>query len=135
MASYSQGQYSVSSSYYNYFLSQVPEGKDYIIFSTSSDYICIYGDFDGNKSFDDSTVISIARSNANGRVTFTDESSSTFTINYPYYAYSDVGVGTYLSRPQSNDRSLQQLTWINVILFVTLLVTIGFSIIKKRWIL
>lgn len=133
MATYNQYQYSVGSTYQNYFLSQVPAGKDYIIFSTQYDYILVYGDFDGSK-FNDSTVLSIARSNNNGTVDRTEESSTTVNISYDYYSYSNIGNGTFLIRPEDQFNNILISHYSFTVLFILLLVTIGFNVIKKRWI-
>lgn len=133
MATYTQSQNSVGSSYYNYFLSQVPVGKDYIIFSTSDDYMCVYGDFEDG-SFKDSTVISIARSYNQGVVTVKSENSTTVNTSYDYYVYSNVGKGTLLISPHENLNNIQVQHFTCIAAVLILFIIIGFSVIKKRWI-
>lgn len=132
MATYTQGQYTVGSNYYNYFLSQVPVGKDYIIFSTQSEYYLVYGDYDGNV-FNDSTVLSIARSNSGGVVDRTEETTTTVKITYDYYTYSNIGHGTFLVSPVETHNNIQISHYSFIVLLLLLFVTIGFSVVKKRW--
>lgn len=133
MATYTQSNNSVGSTYYNYFLSHVPVGKDYIIFSTSDDYVLVYGDYDGSQ-FTDSTVYTIQRSYNNGTVDITNESTTTVNISYDYYTYSNIGHGTLLIQPDQtlNNNHIQHYTF--TVLLVFLMFFIGFNVIKKRWI-
>lgn len=118
MANYVQYNGNVGSSYYNYFLSQVPLGKDYIIFRTENNYLCIYGKFDGNNTFKDSTIITISTTyNQQGVVTFTNETTTTYSLSYEYYTYSNVGVGTILQDPRAYNEMPKQLTFQSSILF------------------
>lgn len=133
MANYTQTNRNVSSSYYNFFLSQVPLGKDYIIFGDETYYYCVYGDYNGSL-FNESTVLKIARTNNNGSVITSSEASTSVTITYEYYAYSNIGTGTYLIQPQAQNLMNTQINYIGSFVFILLIVTIGFSIIKKRWI-
>ena len=135
MANYVQTNNSVGSSYYNFFLSQVPYGEDYIIFRTDNYYICIYGDYQGNNTFKNSTVISISTQyNQNYTITRSNESNTTYSINYEYYTYSNIGTGTLLVSPQETINVTRHETLQTSLLFVLLLVVIGFNVIRKRWI-
>lgn len=133
MATYNQYQSNVGSSYYNYFLSQVPSGMDYIIFSTQTEYMCVYGDFENGK-FTDSTVLSIARTQSNGNVNVSHETSTTVNTTYDYYVYSNIGKGTYLVSPKdtNNTYQIQHFTFFSIL--IILFIILGFSVIKKRWI-
>lgn len=133
MATYNQYQSNVGSSYYNYFLSQVPEDKDYIIFSTQNEYMCVYGDFSGGK-FNDSTVLSIARTQSNGNVNVSHETSTTVNTTHDYYVYSNIGKGTFLVSPRSTDNSYQVQHFTLFAVIIILFIILGFSVIKKRWI-
>lgn len=135
MASYTQTNSNVGSSYYNFFLSKVPDGEDYIIFATDDYYICIYGEYQSNNSFSDSTVIKISRSyNNQGVVSYSQETTTNYTVNYEYYSYSNVGLGTYLANPRYPEYT-QNHNMINTsLLFALVLIVIGFNVIKKRWI-
>lgn len=135
MATYSQYNGSVGSSYYNFFLSKVPADKDYIIFRIDDYYVCIYGDHVSGTTFEDTTVIKISTAyGSQGQVTYTSESSSSVNVIYEYYTYSNVGTGTLLVPPsvQLNGNQIEHYSF--GVLFVILLVILGFSIIKKRWI-
>lgn len=135
MANYVQYNGNVGSSYYNFFLSQVPMGEDYIIFRTDNNYLCIYGKYEGNNTFKDSTVISISTTyNQQGEVTYTNEATTTYSLSYEYYTYSNVGVGTVLQDPRAYNDMPRQLTFQSSILFILLLCMIGFNILRKRWI-
>lgn len=135
MANYTQYNGSVGSSYYNFFLSQVPHGEDYIIFRIEDYYICIYGEYQGNNTFKDSTVITISTGyNQQGIVSTVNESTTTYTISYEYYTYSNIGTGTILVSPQENINIARHETLQTSILFVLLLCFIGFNVIRKRWI-
>lgn len=135
MATYTQSNNSVSSSYYNFFLSKVPDGEDYIIFATENDYICIYGDYISGNKFDDTTVIKISRSyNNQGTVTYVDENTSNFNISYEYYTYSNIGYGTYISSPRVSTNALTHDVIQTSLLLTLLFCFIGFNVIKKRWI-
>lgn len=135
MASYTQTNNNVGSSYYNFFLSKVPDGEDYIIFAIDDYYICIYGEYKSNNSFSDSTVIKISRSyNNQGAVSYSQETTTNYTVNYEYYSYSNIGTGTYLSNPRYPEYT-QNHNMINTsLLFALVLIVIGFNVIKKRWI-
>ena len=134
MANYTQSNSSVSSSYYNFFLSKVPEGEDYLIFSTDDYYYCVYGSYDG-KRFNDSTLIRVSRTYGNqGVVSYIEEANTTVTIGYEYYSYSNIGVGTYINPPDVYNKQLIHNSLQTILLFTILLVTIGFNIIRKRWI-
>lgn len=135
MANYTQTNSSVGSSYYNFFLSKVPQGSDYIIFRSDDYYICIYGDYQGNNTFKNSTVIRISTAyNQGGQVYYSNESTTTYSISYEYYSYSNVGTGTFLQDPRYNMDTSHQLTMQTSILFILLLSFIGFNILRKRWI-
>lgn len=134
MATYTQTNSNVSSSYYNYFLSQIPVGKDYIIFATDTNYMCVYGDQTSGSTFEDATVLSILRQNNQGRVTETNESSTTVNISYDYYTYSNVGYGTYLVSPIETHNNITISHYTFTALLVLLLFFIGFNTIRKRWI-
>lgn len=135
MASYTQTQNSVGTTYYNFFLSKVPEGEDYIIFTIDGYYICIYGDYDGENTFNDSTVIKISRTSGSpGVVTYSEEDSSSFTISYEYYSYSNIGTGTYLADPRVTEYTKNFDMIQTSLLLALLLCFIGFNVIKKRWI-
>lgn len=135
MATYTQSNNSVSSSYYNFFLSQVPDGEDFIIFATEDNYICIYGDYSSDSKFDDTTVIKISRTYGNqGTVTYSDETTSNFNISYEYYTYSNIGIGTYISSPRDSTYALTHDVIQTSLLFTLLLCFVGFNVIKKRWI-
>ena len=134
MANYVQSNNSVGSSYQQFFLSKVPIGDDYIIFSTDEDYICVYGEYTGT-NFLNSTVIKISRTyGSQGSVTYTNEDSTSFSISYEFYSYSNIGTGTILSSPQDLNNSYQVSNYIFVCLFVFVLMFLGFNVIKKRWI-
>lgn len=134
MANYTQTNSNVSASYYNYFLSQVPVGKDYIIFATSDNYICVYGNYDNAGKWIDTTVLSILRQNNQGVVSERNEATTTVDINYDYYTYSNVGYGTYLVSPIENHNNITVTHYTFTALLVLLLFYIGFNTIKKRWI-
>lgn len=135
MAAYTQTQNSVSSSYYNFFLSKVPEGEDYIIFAVDGYYICIYGNYTSDNTFEDSTVIRISRSSGSqGIVSYHEEDTTTFTINYEYYSYSNIGTGTYLADPRATEYTKNFSMIHTSLLFALVLLFVGFNVIKKRWI-
>lgn len=135
MANYTQYNSSVGTAYQNFFLSKVPEGSDYVIFAMEDYYICIYGDHSSDTSFTDSTVIKISRTYGNqGEVTYVEESNTTYSISYEYYSYSNVGIGTYLVSPYVQQNNYLQSNLQTGILFILLLVSIGFNVIRKRWI-
>lgn len=134
MATYTQSNSNVSSSYYNYFLSQIPIGKDYIICATDTDYICVYGDHVSGSTFKDTTILSILRQYNQGQVNETNESTTTVNINYDYYTYSNVGYGTYLVSPLETHNNITISHYTFTALIVLLLFYIGFNTIKKRWI-
>lgn len=134
MANYVQSNSSVSSSYQQFFLSKVPIGDDYIIFSTDDYYICVHGDYNGT-AFSNSTLIKISRSYGNqGSVSYSTESSTTVTINYEYYSYSNIGTGTLLVSPQQSINNFESTNYIFISLFAFILLFVGFNVIKKRWI-
>lgn len=135
MATYTQSNNSVSSSYYNFFLSKVPDGEDFIIFATEDNYICIYGNYDSGNKFEDTTVIKISRTYGNqGTVTYSDETTSNFSISYEYYIYSNIGVGTFISSPRVSTNALTHDVIQTSLLLTLLFCFIGFNVIKKRWI-
>lgn len=134
MANYVQSNNSVGSSYQQFFLSKVPIGDDYIIFATEDYYICVHGEYNGI-NFLNSTVIKISRTyGSQGSVTYTNEDSTTFSISYEYYSYSNIGTGTILSSPQDLNNSYQISNYTFVCVFVFVLLFLGFNVIKKRWI-
>lgn len=134
MANYVQSNNSVSSAYQQFFLSKVPIGDDYLIFSTEDYYICVHGDFTGT-NFLNSSVIKISRNyGSQGSVTYSSEDSTTVTINYEYYSYSNIGTGTLLVSPQQSINNFESTNYIFISLFAFLLLFVGFNVIKKRWI-
>ena len=135
MASYTQTNNSVGSSYYNFFLSKVPDGEDYIIFAVDGYYICIYGDYSSGNTFTDSTVIKISRTQGSqGTVSYSEENTTTFNIGYEYYSYSNIGTGTYLASPRFAEYTANHSIIQTSLLFALVLIVIGFNVIKKRWI-
>lgn len=134
MANYVQSNNSVSSSYQNFFLSKVPEGDDFIIFASEDYYYCVYGSYD-NGNFNDSTLIRISRTyGSQGVVDYINESTTTVTIRYEYYSYSNIGIGTLVYSPGIYQNQLTHDSIQTVLLFIILLVTVGFNVIRKRWI-
>lgn len=135
MANYVQTNASVGSTYQNFFLSKVPEGSDYVIFAMDDYYICIYGVHGSDSSFTDSTVIQISRSYGNqGEVTYIEEDNTTYSITYEYYSYSNVGVGTFLVSPYVEQHNYLHANLQTSLLFILVLVSIGFNVVRKRWI-
>lgn len=134
MANYVQTNSSVSSAYQNFFLSHVPEGEDFIIFATDDYYYCVYGSYD-NGTFNDSTLIRISRTyGSQGVVDYISESTTTVSVSYEYYTYSNVGIGTLVNSPGIYQNQLTHESIQTVLLFIILLVTVGFNVIRKRWI-
>lgn len=135
MANYTQTNTNVGSSYYNYFVSQLGLGDDYIIFATDDYYYCVSGDY-ANGRFTDSRIQRISRSyGSQGSVSEFTETNTTVNINYPYYSYSNVGVGTSIEIPARRELRTDMLTYMSILLTIFLVGAALFKVIKRRWVL
>lgn len=140
MANYTQERVSVSNTYINYFLSQFT-GEDYLIFADDNYYYCVHSKDEVTNSnntwrFANAEIIKIVRNSTlgqSGTVSFSSESQTSVTVVYPYYSYSNIGVGTVVSSPLDIAYDYHSNHVVPSLLFALLLVVILSTFISKRW--
>lgn len=140
MASYIQDNRSVSSTYIQYFLSQF-RGQEYLIFADDDYYFCVTSKEEftniGNKwSTTNATIYKILRNpsiGTSGSVSVTNEAQTSVTVVYPYYSYSNIGVGTVVSSPVDTNYSNYATEFVPPLLFGVLIFLIISTFIQRRW--
>lgn len=140
MASYTQDYRSVSNTYIQYFLSQFRD-QEYLIFADDDYYYCVTSKEDftntGNKwSVSNATVYKILRNSSlgtTGSVSVTNENQTSVTVYYPYYIYSNIGVGTVVVSPVDTMDSYNASRFVPPLLFGVLIFLIISTFIQRRW--
>lgn len=135
---YTQTNRGVSSSQLNLFTSYIPYGDEWIAFADETYYYCVYGKVNTNNrnqvSFTDSTVMKVARSYTTSQdLIITEEATTTVNVPFPINVSSNIGIGVLMSTRVEEYNYNQVATFGTGVLFTLLLVTIGLSIIRKRW--
>lgn len=140
MASYTQDYRSVSNTYIQYFLSQFRD-QEYLIFADDDYYYCVTSKEDftnsGNKwSTTNATVYKILRNSnlgTTGTVSVTNETQTSVSVVYPYYSYSNIGVGTVVVSPVDTNYSYHSTEFVPPLLFGVLIFLIISTFIQRRW--
>lgn len=140
MASYTQDYRSVSNTYIQYFLSQFRD-EDYLIFADDNYYYCVTSKEDftntGNKwSTTNATLYKILRNSSlgeSGTVSVTHENQTSVTVHYPFYSYSNIGVGTVVVSPYDTMDSYHADRFVPPLLFGVLIFLIISTFIQRRW--
>lgn len=140
MASYTQDQRSVSSTYIQYFLSQFRD-QEYLIFADDDYYYCVTSKEDftntGNKwSTTNATIYKILRNSSlgtSGTVSVTNENQTSVIVYYPYYIYSNIGCGTVVTSPVDTLDSYHAMQFVPPLLFGVLIFLIISTFIQRRW--
>lgn len=135
---YTQTNRSVGSSQLNLFTSNIPFGEEWIAFADDTYYYCVYGNLNINNSnqvsFTDSTVMKVVRSYTSSQeLIISEEASTTVNVPFPINVSSNIGIGVLTSTRVEEYNYNQVVTFGTGVLFTLLLVTIGLSIIRKRW--
>lgn len=137
MAVYTQTRQSVSTTYFDFLSSQVDYGNEWVVFADADYYYLVEGELDSTDnviSGVDTTVYKLSRDYTHSNtLDVSRETSTTIKIVYPYYSYSNIGVGTVKVTASENYVNSQIPLYASVILTVTMLLTLGFNLIKKRW--
>ena len=140
MASYVQEYRSVSSTYIQFFLSQFRD-QEYLIFADDDYYYCVTSKDEftntGNRwSTTNATIYKILRNSSlgtTGSVSVTNETQTSVTVAYPYYIYSNIGVGTVVSSPVDSMDSYHAMQFVPPLLFGVLIFLIISTFIQRRW--
>lgn len=140
MASYIQDNRNVSNTYIQFFLSQF-RGQDYLIFADDDYYYCVTSKDDftntGNKwSVTNATVYKVLRNSSlgtTGTVSVTNENQTSVTVSYPYYTYSNIGLGTIVASPVDTIYSYHATQFVPHLLFGVLIFLIISTFIQRRW--
>lgn len=144
MANYNQTQTSVSATYRDYMLSNTDDSY-WLILGTDDYYVCVSSDDkpvvtgtlnDCEVTFgDSSTIQTITRGsyNTTSGIVSVSQDATTVKITYPYYTYSNIGVGTaYHSVVDANRDSsnLQNIFGIGVALCI---ITLACVFLRRRF--
>lgn len=140
MATYVQDYRSVSSSYIQFFLSQF-RNQEYLIFADDDYYYCVTSKDDFSNtgkiwSTTNATIYKILRNSSlgtTGTVSVTNEAQTSVTVNYPYYSYSNIGVGTVVTSPVDTMDSYHSMQFVPPLLFGVLIFLIISTFIQRRW--